>query len=72
MDDHLPSGSPAQQHLSIGLGTEPFSGLSGWPAGRLAGYQTLEIAAMIAILGEHGRGISPSELRRNMAAFIQR
>lgn len=50
MDDHLPSGSPPQQHLSIGLGIEPFTGLSGWLLGRLAGYQTQEIYTMIAIL----------------------
>lgn len=49
MDDHLPSGSPPQQHLSIGLGIEPFTGLSGWLLGRLAGYPTQEIYMMIAI-----------------------
>lgn len=58
MDDHLPSGSPPQQHLSIGLGIEPFTGLSGWLLGLLAGYQTLEIYTMIAILGKHGHNIS--------------
>lgn len=59
MDDHLPSGSPLQQHLSIGLGTEPFTGPSGWLLGWLAGWlPTQEIYVMIAILGKHGLNIS--------------
>lgn len=65
MDDHLPSGSPPQQHLSIGLGIEPFTGLSGWLLGRLAGYPTQEIYMMIAILGKYGQNIS-SEYWRNV------
>lgn len=36
MDDHLPSGSPPQQHLSIGLGIKPFTGLPAWQTGCLA------------------------------------
>lgn len=58
MDDHLPSGSPPQQHLSIGLGIEPFTGLSGWLLGRRAGCTTPEIFTVIAILGTYGHNIS--------------
>lgn len=58
MDDHLPSGSPPQQHLSIGLGIEPFTGLSGWLLGRPTGYPTPEIYMVIAILGKYGQIIS--------------
>lgn len=64
MDDHLPSGSLPQQHLSIGLGIEPFTGLSGWLLGRLSGYSTQEIYMMIAILGKYGQNISSEYGRR--------
>lgn len=58
MDDHLPSGSPLQQHLSIGLGIEPFTGPSGW-------LPTQGIYMMVAILGKHGYDIS-TEYSKNM------
>lgn len=58
MDDHLPSGSPPQQHLSIGLGMEPSTGLSGRLLGRPTGCPTPESHVVIVILGKYGQVIS--------------